>query len=98
MGMTVLETTVRPAIDSAHRPVREPVAHHSSANRMSGLQAAHPARQQSALKPIMHTVLHSCHLVPGLQTVKYLYKYGRTLVIWPKVKCVVVIWSKVRRY
>ena len=28
----------------------------------------------------------------------YLYKYGWSLVIWPKIKCVLVIWPNVRRY
>jgi hypothetical protein len=28
----------------------------------------------------------------------YLHKYGRSMVIWPKVKCVLVLWPKVKRY
>jgi hypothetical protein len=59
-GLTVLENAVRPAIDSAHRPVGEPVGHQSTANQMSGLQATHrtSASQQSALKSTVLTVLH----------------------------------------
>jgi hypothetical protein len=40
-SLTVLQNAVRPANHSAHRPVGEPVGHHSTANQMSGLQATH---------------------------------------------------------
>jgi len=55
--MTVLENAVRPAIDSAHRPVGEPVGHHSTTNHMSGLQATH----RTSGAPAIHTEIDSSY-------------------------------------
>jgi hypothetical protein len=49
-GLTVLENAVRPANHSAHRPVGEPVGHHSTANQMSGLQATHRTSGAPAIR------------------------------------------------
>ena len=49
-GLTLLENAVRPAIHSAHRPVGEPVGHHSTANQMSELQATHRTSGAQAIR------------------------------------------------
>jgi len=49
-GLTVLENAVRPANYRAHRPVGEPVGHHSTANQMSGLQATHRTSGAPAIR------------------------------------------------
>ena len=49
-GLTLLENAVRPAHHSAHRPVGEPVRHHSTSNQMSGLQTMHRTSGAPAIR------------------------------------------------
>jgi hypothetical protein len=51
----MLENAVRPAMDSAHRPVGEPAGQHSTANQMSGLQATDRTSGATAIRTEIDT-------------------------------------------
>jgi len=63
-GLTVLEKAVRPAIDSAHRPVGEPAGHHPTANQMSGLQATHRTSSAPAIRTEIDSAYSAAPLPP----------------------------------
>ena len=65
----MLENAVRTAIDSAHRPVGEPVGHHSTANQMSGLQATH----RTSGEPAIRTEMDSAYSAAPLPVIELYY-------------------------
>ena len=68
--LTVLENAVRPAVDSAHRPVGEPAGQHSTAYQMSGLQATDRTSGAPAIRTEIDNA-HSAAPLPSMFRVRY---------------------------